>query len=239
MRAQRHAAGALEQRRAREDRLGAGRRPEDLPQTLQHRIDRRRRLLSVVFGVGILATGQGAADRQGQLLFHPPAAHREISVRAARLQELGDRLLMGEVALEAAARLGPVRLPCAHIPLVEKRAAHRLAQAGILRQPLDQELGGAGQRGGNVGHALVGVTEGERAGLGCLSGSWRRGAVAAVPQPVRQGLEPGLSRDGRLGLPLLLVRQVQIFQHAQLEGGQELFLEARGSAFPAARSRRR
>ena len=40
--------------------------------------------------------------------------------------------------------------------------------------------------------------------------------MPAIPQPVGERFEAGLARDDRLGLALLLVRQIQIFQRGQV-----------------------
>jgi hypothetical protein len=49
--------------------------------------------------------------------------------------------------------------------------------------------------------------------------------VAAFPEPGRQRLESGFLRHRRLGLPLLLVGKIEILEHGQLEGGEELVLQ--------------
>ena len=146
-------------------------------------------------------------------------------MRAARLRQLDDGSLIGEVVLEAAVRLGLVRLSRAHVALLEERAAHRLPQAGVLRQPLDQDVVGACERGGDVGHAFLGVAERQRVRFGRLFRRWRQHSVAALPEPARQRLEPGFLRHRRLGLPLLLVGKIEILEHGQLEGGEELVLQ--------------
>ena len=224
--AQRRARGAREQRRAREVRRAARRRLERRVQALQHRIDRRGRLLPVGRCVVGLGGGERAAHRQHQLLLHPPAAHGQVAMRAARLRQLDDGLLVGEVVLEAAVRLGLVRLARPHVALLEERAAHRLPQAGVLRQPLDQDVAGAGQRGGDVGHALLGVAErAARAPRACL-----RPRATAMPWPHSQsqlasGSSPASFATVALVFRFCLYGQVEILEHGQLEGGEELVLQ--------------
>ena len=69
---------------------------------------------------------------------------------------------------------------------------------------------------------FLGVAERLRARLGRLAGRRRRHAVGAVPQPDRQRLEPRLARDGRLGLPLLLEREIKIFEPREIERRAQL-----------------
>jgi hypothetical protein len=52
--------------------------------------------------------------------------------------------------------------------------------------------------------------------------------VAAVPQPVGQRFQARFARDDGLGLALLLVGQVQIFQRGQVVGCKQLVAQLVG-----------
>ena len=107
-----------------------------------------------------------------------------------------------------------------------QRAAggHRLAQLAeqvrVLGEPLDQDGAGAVQGGGRVGDALVRVDE--------VRGRALRVAGGVAEQQVGQRLQAGLAGDLRLGAPLRLVGQVEVFQPGLGVGRADLGFELVG-----------
>ena len=86
------------------------------------------------------------AQRQHQLLLHPPAPHGQVAVRALAASSSSlHRLLVREVVLEPARRLGLVALARPRVAALEERAAHPLAQGRVLGQALDDDVARAGR----------------------------------------------------------------------------------------------
>ncbi len=221
--AQRQPRRALEQRRARKSSARRRRRRAG------GRLERRQQLVHQRIGGAVVA--EAPAQRQHQLLLHPPAPHRQVAVRAGRLEQLLHRLLIREVVLEPAGGLGLVPLARARAAALEVGAAHLLAQAHVLRQPLDDDVGRARQRGRGVGDSLLRVDEGARARLGRLAAP-AFAPCAAAPEPFRQRPQPRLPRRLGLGLSLLLVGKVEVFQRDRLERARECCASSSGVSFP-------
>ena len=136
-------------------------------------------------------------------------------MRARRLEQLLHRLLVGEVVLEPAGGLGLVALARARAAALEVGAAHLLAKARVLRQPLHHDVARARQRRRRLGDPLLRVDERGSARFRGLARDGR--PVPAVPEPFRQRSQPRLPRRLGLGLSFLLVRKVEVLEGDRIE----------------------
>jgi hypothetical protein len=177
---------------------------------------------------GVVGRPSGA---QLQLALALAAAHRQVTVRVLRQLQRLDRLLVVEVLVELAGRLRGCGLARVQEAAPEEARAHELAQLGLLGQALGQDVGGALDRGRRVGVALVGVPEREGPQLQRLARLRRLGAVRAVPDPVRELLQPGLARLRRAAGLLLLVGKVEVLERVGVERLEDLLAQLGVSFF--------
>ena len=91
------------------------------------RLEQRDQL--VVERIGGAVVAQRAPERQDQLLLHPAASHGQVAVRRRGLQELAHGLLIGEVVVEAARRLGLLAFSGPRVAALEQRACAPVAAA--------------------------------------------------------------------------------------------------------------
>ncbi|PSK61818.1 hypothetical protein B0E53_06285 [Micromonospora sp. MH33] len=137
--------------------------------------------------------------------------HGEDPVRGKPGVRLGEVEVVGELGAAALLTLaypGDQPAPRPHL------LAQRADEVGVLGEALDEDGPGAVERGGDVGHPLVGVD---------VTG----GRVPGVPrrvgqQRVRQGLQPRLAGDLGPGPPLGLVGQVDVLQPRLRVGRHDL-----------------
>ncbi len=108
-----------------------------------------------------------------------------------------------------------------HQPLGHHHAAHLLAEGGIFADPLGDNVARALHRFVRGRHALFRAHEGSRKiGQGCRA--------SLVPEVLRQRFQALVAGDGRLGAPLRLVGQVQVFQFGLFERRLDARLQFRG-----------
>ena len=168
------------------------------------------------------------ADRDLELVLRLAAPDREVAVGARRLPQGRELLLEREVRLELAVGLRLLRLRRAQEAVLEVRPAHERPQLRRPRQPLDQDVARALDRGLRVGDALLLVAKGERPQLERLALLRRLRAVAAVPDPVRERLEPRLPRDQGAVLLLLAVGVIEVLEGVEVVGGEDPLPQLRG-----------
>ncbi len=196
-------------------RDGAGRRREGLQQL---------RLETAVAAVGL----GFSPDRQAQLFLDPAAANRQVAVGIFGLEQRGDRLAVIEIIFVFAVRLGLGPLLADNSAPLEAAGTHQLAELLDLGEPLDQDILGPLDGRGGIGKALFLVAEGEGPELEGLPRLRLFGAVSAVPNPVGQRFQPGLFGQGSLGLPLLLIGKIEVFEEGQLKGAEDALAKLRG-----------
>ena len=168
------------------------------------------------------------ADRDLELVLRLAAPDREVAVGARRLPQGRDLLLEREVRLELAVGLRLLRLRRAQEAVLEVRPAHERPQLRRPRQPLDQDVARALDRGLGVGDALLLVAEGERPEVERLALLRRLRAVATAPDPVRERLEPRLPRDQGAVLLLLAVGVIEVLEGVEVPGGEDPLPQLRG-----------
>ena len=100
-----------------------------------------------------------------------------------------------------------------HHPVRPHLLAQRADQIGIFGKPLDQDRARAFERGGDIGHPLLGIDE--------SGGYYLRIVLRLRQQLLGQRLEAGLLGDLGLGAALRLERQIDVFQPALAVGGQD------------------
>ena len=138
-----------------------------------------------------------------------------------RLAQHRDPLLEGEVGLEARVRLRLGGARGAEAALLEVLAAHERPQLGRAGEPLHEDVPRALDRRLGVGHGLLLVAEGEGPQLERLAFLRLLAAVAAVPDPVGERLEPRLAGRERAVLLLLPVRVVEVLERVGVEGPED------------------
>jgi hypothetical protein len=125
-------------------------------------------------------------------------------------------------------RLGLVGLRRAQRGVGEVLPPHERPQPGVAGQPLHEDVARALHGGPRVGHSLLLVAEREGPQLERLALLRRLRAVAAIPDPVGERLEPGLA-GGEGAVPLLLaVGVVQVLQHVEVERPEDPLAQLRG-----------
>ena len=143
-------------------------------------------------------------------LFLLAAEHRQNAVR----RQLVQRLAEIEIVLELLAFgfLAPAhggRHPSVRPHLLAQRAD----QVGVLGETLHQDRARALERGGHIGHLLVGIDE--------TRGHDLRIVLRLRQQQLGQRLEAGLLGDLGLGAALRLERQIDVFQASFAVGGED------------------
>ena len=168
------------------------------------------------------------AQRQHQLLLHPAAAHRQVAVRARGLRAARARAPDRRSSSRSGSASWPSR-PCASArsPRSNSAVRTRCRSAGVLRQPLDHDVGRARERGGGVGDALVGVDEAGRARLGRLAGRGRPRRAPHAQSQSASGSSPASRAVCGLRLPLLLVGEVDVLEQRLVERRADARLQLR------------
>ena len=139
--------------------------------------------------------------RQAQKLFLAAAEQGKRTVRRDVLQQFAGTEVIGELAAGLFLAVDHLRHPLAAFPQQRTQPAE---QFGVFREALHQDPARAFECRGQVGDPLLGIDE--RRGF-----HFRRLRRVAV-QRERQRLEPGFTRDLRLGATLLLVGEIQVFE---------------------------
>ncbi len=99
--------------------------------------------------------------------------------------------------------------------MLRHHAADGLAELGTLGDPLGHDMPRAGQRFIRRGDLLFCADESGREPVE------RHAGIPLLPKIAGQRLQPLIARNGRLGPPLGLVRQIQVFQLVLFQHGRD------------------